>query len=287
MKNFIVFSIISSMCIVLSSCETDAPPSIKEDISGVWVLDELYSITYQNETEVIHDVDIPVYSEQIEFLTEGLYIVGADPDPTFNEQFAFSFAGNLQNYEIDSTSSKIFGTWESHVNADGDDIIHFDKYVNGGDSFMFLDHVDENSLTMTMVVNQYYSNINIGNFLFLAEYQAAYDAKFYFEKGIAYEDGYNCGETVGYYDGYNETYSYEPDAENGIDPEYYIFSLFYGSVYANTFLNNYDPDPADVDFDFGFWDGYSDGYIIGQNDANQHDDGKSKSVTLTYKLTRK
>lgn len=291
MKNFTLsFGIISSLCIVLFSCETDEPPSIKADISGVWVLDELYSVTYQNETEVIYEVDIPVYGERVEFLEEGLYLVGTDPDPEFNEQLGFAFASQLQNYEIDSTASKIFGTWESHINVDGDNIMHFDKFVNGQDSYMFLDNIDENSMTMTMVVNNNYSDINISNFVPLAEYQASWDARryteFYFNEGFAYEDGYDVGETVGYYDGYFDTYSYEPDPEEAIKPEYYIFNLIYGDRYADTFSENYDPALADPEFDIGLGDGYAEGYAKGESEAIQHDNGKDKSVTLTYEFTR-
>lgn len=302
MKNFIAtFSILSTFCIILFSCETDEPPNIKQDISGVWVLSELYSTTYQNDTEIIYEADIPVYSEEIEFLPEGLYIVGSDIDPAFNEQLAFAFAGNLQNYnndstynEVDDISTKIFGTWETHINVDGDNILHFDKYVNGEDSYMFLDHVDENSLTMTMVVNQYYSDININNFEYLAKYQATWDVQlyteYYFNEGFAYEDGYDVGEIIGYYDGYYDHYdaAYSDVAEDDLSAEeFYIFSLFYGSTYADTFFENYDPSLADIDFDYGLLDGYDAGYIIGENEAIQHDNGKAKSVILTYKLIRK
>ncbi|MDH5366500.1 MAG: hypothetical protein OEW67_05895 [Cyclobacteriaceae bacterium] len=283
MKSFIVtISIIASLSIILSSCETDEPPSIKQDISGVWVLEELYSFTYQNETEIIHEENIPVYGEEIEFLPEGLYIVGSDADPSFNEQLAFAFAGELVNETLDTASWKIFGTWESHINVEGDQILHFDRYYSGLDSYMFVDDIDENNLTLTMVVNHEYSDINIENFVYPAEYQATWDATYYndiyVDDGFAYDDGYDIGETIGFYDGYFDTYwdSYD-----------YIFVLFYGFYYTDTFFNIYDPNLADVVFNSGFWVGYDDGYIRGENEAIQHDNGKDKSVTLTYKFTRK
>lgn len=276
--------------IILFSCETDEPPSIKEDISGVWVLEELYSITYQNETEVIYEEDLLTYEEEIEFFPEGLYIVNYDEDSAYNSQLAFAFAGNALNYP-DSTYSevfgetKIFGTWESHINVDGDNILHFDKWVEGNDSFMFLDNVDENNLTMTMKVNQYYSDVNISNFESLAKYEAIYYAQVYsdyFEDFVTddflYEEGYDVGEIIGFYEGYNLSID---------DFEAHNFILYYGYHYYTTFFEYYDETYVDIDFVEGFWTGYVEGSNRGETEAMKHNNDKVKSVTLTYKLRKK
>lgn len=282
MKSFIVkFSIIFSLGIILFACETDEPPNINQDISGVWVLEELYSDTYQNETEVIYSADLPVYGEELEFLSEGIYVVNYNLDTAYNEQFIFAFAGYLLNLDTLDAFGQGYGTWESHINAFGDNILHFDRREEGLDSYMFVDEINENSLTMTMVVNHEYPDINIENFYYPAIYQATWDARLsneYLDEGFAYEDGYGVGETIGYYDGYNATYAGE---------DIYIFNLFYGAHYADTFLEKYDPNLADIEFDIGFWDGYDNGLKNGESEANQHDNGKEKSVTLTYKFTRK
>lgn len=271
--------------LAITSCYTDEPPTVRNDLIGTWQVVSIYGYTYQEvpdwdnyiyKKEIIWEDSLKTFDEEFTFHESGVYQVGFDTAFYKNDMLAFAFT--YGNVNIDSSRRTVFGIWEEFINGNVEYIIHFDQRVNNIDPFMIVEEVTEESLTLVMDLNNF--NDQDGKALLkpTANYQGARTGHWMANTADNNStNGSNFGWKMGFYEGYNDNYTVEDNN----------FIRVYGSNYIDFFNEKWGEKTRTTDdMDQAYIEGKNQGYLKGKEMAQIHINGLNKGFQLVYNFKK-